>query len=121
MPANVSVVETVKGLITNAKKFKSFSCLIYLHALQQFITLREHYMLNPKVKNPMIRASHTVAVSIRKGPYFARKVQTLHNYVEQIHTLPPTNAGKHHAHPSLLNNEHITQAVPHYLTVLADG
>jgi len=45
----------------------------------------------------------------------------LHKYVEQFHTLPPTNAGKHNVHPSLLNNEHISHAVRRYLTVLADG
>jgi hypothetical protein len=68
-----------------------------------------------------MRASHAVAISIGKGPYFARKVRMLHNYVEKFHTLPPMSAGKHHAHPSLLNNEHIAQAVRRYLTVLANG
>jgi hypothetical protein len=45
----------------------------------------------------------------------------LHNYVEKFHTLPPMSASKHHAHPSLLNNEHIAQAVRRYLTALANG
>ena len=62
-----------------------------------------------------------MAISIVKGPYFAHKVRMLHNYVENFCTLPPMNAGKHHAHPSLLNNEHIAQVVRCYLTVLADG
>ena len=67
-PENVPVLETIKILIAEAKKFKSFSSLVHLHALQKFIALQEHYMLNPKVKNLMMRASH--ACVNRKGTLF---------------------------------------------------
>jgi len=69
----------------------------------------------------MIKASHTIAVSIGKGPYMARKIRALYRHVAHFQTLPPTNVRKHHAHPSLLNNEQIAQAIRQYLTVLHDG
>jgi hypothetical protein len=95
--------------------------LVHFHAVKSFLELQEKYRKSPRIKNPVTRASHVVAVSIGKGPYFARKVQALHNYIQKFRTLPPTNAGKHHAHPSLLNNERMAQAVCRYLTVLANG
>ena len=68
-----------------------------------------------------MRASLAVAKSIGKGPYFAHKIRTLTKYIGQFQTLPPTTIGNHNAHPSLLNNERMAQAVQRYLTVLADG
>ncbi|KAF8578546.1 hypothetical protein K439DRAFT_1648756 [Ramaria rubella] len=68
-----------------------------------------------------MRASIAVAKSVGKGPYFARKIRSLTHYIGHFHTLPPTTAGKHNTHPSLLNNEQIAQAVCRYLTILADG
>ncbi|KAG2743881.1 hypothetical protein P692DRAFT_201722673 [Suillus brevipes Sb2] len=115
------VIDTVKKLIIEAKKFKSFTSLVHLHALKQFIELWDKYKWNPRIKAPMMKSSHAFAVSIGKGPYMARKIRTLYKYVARFHTLPPVSAGKHHGHPSLLNNECIAQAVRHYLTVLADG
>jgi hypothetical protein len=115
------IIDIVKTLIGEAKKFKSFTSLMHLHALKQFIELWEKYKHMPRVRAPMMKASHTIAVSIGKGPYMARKLRTLYKYVAKFHTLPPMSAGKHHAHPSLLNNERIAQAVRRYLTVLADG
>ncbi|KIJ27974.1 hypothetical protein M422DRAFT_270825 [Sphaerobolus stellatus SS14] len=68
-----------------------------------------------------MHASHAIAKSIGKGPYFAQKIRSLTRYIGCFHTLPPATAGKHNAHPSLLNDEWIAQAVYRYLTVLADG
>lgn len=115
---SISVLKSVKKLIMDAKKYKSFTSLFYLTSLKQFIELWEKYKQNPRIKAPMVKASHVVAVSVGKGPYVARKIRTLYRYVARFHTLPPTNTGKHHAHPSLLNNERIAQAVRRYLTVL---
>ncbi|KAI6033075.1 hypothetical protein F5J12DRAFT_779417 [Pisolithus orientalis] len=81
---SISVLESTKQLIIDAKKYNSFTLLFYLTSLKQFMELWE-------------------------------------KYVACYHALPPTNIGKHHAHPSLLNNEHIAQAVHQYLTVLSDG
>ena len=117
---SVSSYDTVKKLIVEAKKFKSLTSLVHLYAVKSFVEFCAKYFDSPQIKNPTMHASHTVAASIGKGPYFARKIQGLHKYIECFHTLPPTNAGRHHAHPSLLNNEGIAQAVRHYLTVLAN-
>ena len=121
MLESVSTFDTVKKLIIEAKKFKSFTSLVHLYAVKSFMELRAKYVDSPRIKNPIMRASRTVAASIGKGLYFARKIRGLHKYIERFHTLPPTNAGRHHAHPSLLNNEGIAQAVRRYLTVLANG
>ncbi|KIJ25471.1 hypothetical protein M422DRAFT_273562, partial [Sphaerobolus stellatus SS14] len=83
--------------------------------------LREKFQLSPQIKNPITLASEAVAVSIGKGKYFARKIRSLTRYIGRFRTLPPATAGKHNAHPSLLNDERISQAVRRYLTVLADG
>lgn len=115
------VIDIVNTLIMEAKKFKSFTSLMHLHALKQFIELWEKYKHIPRICAPMMKASHTVAVSIGKGPYMARKLRTLYKYVARFRMLPPMSAGKHHAHPSLLNNERIAQAIRRYLTVLTDG
>ncbi|KAI0092204.1 hypothetical protein BDY19DRAFT_928836 [Irpex rosettiformis] len=77
--------------------------------------------LNPRIKNPAQRASISIARSVGKGPYFARQLRHLRLYVYRFGTLPPNRSGKHHAHPSLLDNEHISIAVRRYLTILADG
>jgi hypothetical protein len=63
----------------------------------------------------------SVATLAGRGPYFARKLRLLAVYIERFHTLPPINSGKHHAHPSLLNDERVAHAVRRYLTVLAAG
>lgn len=117
----ISVLESIKKLIIDAKKYKSFTLLFYLTSLKQFVELWEKYKQNPRIKAPMVKASHVVAASVGKGPYVARKICTLYRYVACFHTLPPTNTSKHHAHPSLLNNKRIAQAVCQYLTVLSDG
>lgn len=113
------ISQTLAKLIAEAKQFKSFTALMHLYALKRYTELHRQYKANPKVKAPATKASYAVAVSIGKGPYFARKIRTLCRYVERFRTLPPLTAGKHHAHPTLLNNERIAQAVRRYLTVLA--
>ncbi|KAF8587728.1 hypothetical protein K439DRAFT_1652205 [Ramaria rubella] len=107
-PEEQTIYETTKKLIMEAKKFKSFSHLMHLHAIKA-------------VADPTMCASIAVAKSVGKGPYFARKIRLLTCYIGHFCTLPPTMAGKHNAHPSLLNNEWIAQAVRRYLTILADG
>ncbi|KIK97262.1 hypothetical protein PAXRUDRAFT_24716 [Paxillus rubicundulus Ve08.2h10] len=89
--------------------------------LKQFIELWEKYQHNPRIKPPMLRASHCVATSVGKGPCLAQMICALYEYVSCFRTLPPISWGKHHAHPSLLNNEQIAQAMCHYLKVLTDG
>ena len=110
-PNSEPVLETIKKLIQDAKKFKSFTSLFYLHSLKQFIELWETYQRNPRIKAPMCKASHTVAVSVGKGPYMARKIRTLYRYVAKFQTLPPISKGKHRTFPSLLDNEQIAAAV----------
>ncbi|KAG6863728.1 hypothetical protein C0991_003653, partial [Blastosporella zonata] len=111
----------VKQLIVAAKRHKSFGALFKLQAVQKYLELVLKYLNNPKIKNPRTRASKAVARAIGKGPYFARQIRHLKLYIEQFRTLPPTNSGKHHAHPSLLNNERVRHGVCQYLTVVALG
>lgn len=118
---SISVIESVKRLMHDAKKYRSFTALFHLNSLQQFIELWEKYKQNPRIKAPMVKASHTVSTSVGKGPYFARKIRKLYRYVAQFRTLPPLSTGKYHTHPSLLNDERVAQAVRRYLTVLRDG
>ena len=118
---NEPVLEAIKRLILEAKKYKSFTSLFYLNMLVQFVELWTKYQQNPRIKGPMCRASHAIAISISKGPYMARKIHSLYSYVERFRALPPISKGKHHAYPTLLNNERIAAAVRRYLTVLADG
>ena len=99
------VLETVDKLLEQAKKYKSSTSIFYLNSLKQFINLNMKYQANPKIKQPMQKASHAIAASIGKGPYMARKICALYRYVSQFRTLPPTNKGNHHAHPTLLDNE----------------
>ena len=68
-----------------------------------------------------MQAGLTVAKSVGKGPYFAHKVQSLVTYIKRFQCLPPNNVGKHHVHPSLLNDEQIYQAVHQYLAVQPVG
>lgn len=111
----------LKKLIDEAMKYMAYTPLMHLHAVKRFVELWEFYKRHPKVKAPMRQASILVARSIGKGKYFARKIGTLYKYIKQFHTLPPVNSGKHHAHPSLLNNEGIKHAVRRYLTILTNG
>ncbi|KAF9225674.1 hypothetical protein BS17DRAFT_765486 [Gyrodon lividus] len=117
----VPIIDTVKQLIKDVKKYKTFTLLLHLNALKQFIELWEKYKRIPKICAPKMKASHTVAMSIGKGPYMACKICTLYKYVKRFQTLPLVSSGKHHAHPSLLNHEQIMQAIRRYLTALADG
>ncbi|KIJ53154.1 hypothetical protein M422DRAFT_242272 [Sphaerobolus stellatus SS14] len=119
--ALVTVIASVNKLIMEAKHFKSFTSLMHLHAVKRFIELRDRYIAHPKIKNPITKASLTVATSIGKGRYFARKIRHMHKYIDHFRTLPPVNSGKHHAHPSLLNNEDLKTAIRRYLTVLKNG
>lgn len=120
-PEHVPVAVTVKDLLAEAKKHKSFTATFKLQAVKTYLELLERYRRIPNVKNPLTRASLAVAKSIGKGPYFARSVRRLVVYIGRFNSLPPTGSGKHHAHPSLLNNERIYQAVRRYLTVQPIG
>lgn len=120
-PARVPIGTVVSGLIKDATKHKSFGALFKLHAVRNYLELHERYRLNPNVKNPAMRASLVVARSVGKGPYLARQIRHLVIYINKFHTIPPSRAGKHHAHPSLLNNERVYQAVRRYLTVQEAG
>ena len=81
---NEPVLEAIKRLILEAKKYKSFTSLFYLNMLVQFVELWTKYQQNPRIKGPMCRASHAIAISISKGPYMARKIRSLYNYVERF-------------------------------------
>ena len=120
-PEHVPTGTLVAGLIKDATKHKAFSALFKLHAVRNYLELCECYRLIPNIKNPAMRASLVVAKSVGKGPYLARQIQHLVIYINKFHTLPPSRAGKHHAHPSLLNNEQVYQAVRRYLTVQEAG
>jgi hypothetical protein len=112
---------TVSKLTKLAKRHKSLTSLVHLQCIKSYLELCEKYKAKPNIKNPSGRASHAVARSIGKGPYFAKKIVRLKCYIEKFQTLPPTSSGQHHAHPSLLNNERIHQAVTRYLRVQANG
>ena len=64
---SVTVLKTVKKLIADAKRFKSFTLLFYLNSLKQFIELWLKYQQNPQIKALMSKASHTIAVAVGKG------------------------------------------------------
>lgn len=116
-----SVRLRLEKLIKMAKKHKSAAALFKLHTLKMYLELYAKMKLNPRISNPAQRASLSIARSVGRGAYFARQLRHLKLYVHRFGTLPPSRTGKHHAHPSLLNNEHIAVAVRRYLTVLADG
>jgi hypothetical protein len=119
--ARPPVGQVINSLIAEAKKHHSFSALFKLQALKNYLELHAQYHINPKITNLATRASLAIAKSVSKGPYFARKICQLVIYVDKFHTLPPTGSGKHHAHPSLLNNERVYQAVRRFLAVQEDG
>jgi hypothetical protein len=116
-----AVGDVVKSLINEAKKHQSFAALFKLNAVKTYLEVLERYRRVPNIKNPVTRAGLVVAKSVGKGPYFARRIRKLVTYVDRFHTLPPNGSGKHHAHPSLLNNERIYQAVRRYLAVQEVG
>lgn len=120
-PVSVPVGLTIKALIKLAKRHQSFSALFTLHAVKTYLELLERFRRVPNIKNPVHRASLAVAKSAGKGPYFARKVVQTVVYTGRFRTLPPNSSGKHHAHPSLLNNERIHQAVRRFLTIQPVG
>ena len=120
-PPTIAVGTIVAGLLKEAKQHKSFAALFKLHAVRNFLELQERYRLVPNIKNPVMRASAVVAKSVGRGPYFARHIHLLVHYIQRFHTLPPSRAGKHQSHPSLLNNERVHQAVRRFLTILAPG
>lgn len=115
------VNETVDKLINDAKRHKAFTPLFTLQAIKSYLDLTAKNQRVPIIRNPRERASLAVAKSVGKGPYFARKIRHLAVYINNFRTLPPTGSGKHHAHPSLLNNERVLHAVRRYLTVVALG
>lgn len=120
-PPRVAVGVTVAELIKGANKHKSFAALFKLNAVRNYLELLQHYNHVPNIKNPVTRASLGVAKAVGKGPYFAKLICRLVRYIDRFHTLPPSRAGKHQAHPSLLNNERIHQAVHRFLTVQGAG
>ncbi|KAG8213188.1 hypothetical protein J3R82DRAFT_11644 [Butyriboletus roseoflavus] len=65
------VLEMIKRLTLEAKKYKSFTLLFYLNSLIQFIDLWEKYWWNPKINQSMQKASCIIAVSVGKGLYMA--------------------------------------------------
>lgn len=120
-PLHVPVGETVTALIKTAKKHKAFSALFTLQAVKTYLELFERYRRVPNVKDPVRRASLTMAKAVGKGKYFARKIRQTVIYIDRFRTLPPNSSGKHHAHPSLLNNERVHQAVRRFLTMQPAG
>ena len=99
--------KVVKTLMLEVKKHKSFQILFKLQAIKNYCELLECYCCVPNIRDPVMQAGLTVAKSVGKGPYFACKVQSLVTYIKWFQCLPPNNAGKHHVHPSLLNNKFI--------------
>ncbi|TFK29060.1 hypothetical protein FA15DRAFT_678128 [Coprinopsis marcescibilis] len=108
-------------LLQLMKKHKSYSALLKLESVKNYLWLKADYTQNPWVRNPATRASLAVARAIGKGPAFAWKIRELMLYIDRFHTLPPSKAGKHHAHPSLLNNEQVFHTVRKFLTVQCAG
>lgn len=119
--SRLSCPKIVDSLIKDAQKHGRYSTLLKLQSVKNFLELCDKYRRNPKVKNPRERASLAVAKGVGKGPYFAKSLRRLSIYIERYGTLPPTGSGRHHAHPSLLNDERILQAVRRYLNVIKLG
>ena len=69
-----SVVDTIKRLTVDAKKYKSFNSLFHLNALEQFVEMWGKYQHNPKIKGPKMKASHTIAISVGRGSILCAKV-----------------------------------------------
>ena len=111
-PEDIPTDTLVAGLIKDATKHKAFSALFKLHAVWNYLELHECYRLIPNIKNPTMGASLVVAKSVGKGPYLACQIWHI-IYINKFHTLLPSRAGKHHTHPSLLNNKRVYQAVSH--------
>ncbi|KAL4079930.1 hypothetical protein V8B97DRAFT_2020682 [Scleroderma yunnanense] len=65
MTESISVIKSIKNLMLNAKKYRSFTALFHLNSLQQ-------------IKAPMVKASHTISVSVEKGWYFTHKIHKLY-------------------------------------------
>ncbi|KAH9996426.1 hypothetical protein BJV74DRAFT_883700 [Russula compacta] len=74
----VSELESIKALITSAKRFKLFTSLFYLNAVKEFIKLWDKYKKNSQIKAPMIKASYAISTAIGKGPYMAWKIHKLY-------------------------------------------
>ncbi|KAG6855293.1 hypothetical protein H0H87_005366, partial [Tephrocybe sp. NHM501043] len=117
----LSVNVVVEQLLKDAKQHQAFHPWYQLEAVKAYLKLCIKFDHNPKILKPWNRASLAVAKSVGKGPYFAKKIRHLAIYIDLFHTLPPMGSGKHHAHPLLLNDEHIIKAVCHYLTVIPLG
>ncbi|EAU83213.1 hypothetical protein CC1G_11674 [Coprinopsis cinerea okayama7 len=120
-PARPPLRVILMKLIAAAKKHGAYSSLIKLNSVKDYLSLVYTYEMNPRIKNPRTKASLAIAARIGKGPAFARKIRELAIYIDRFHTLPPRNRGKHHAHPSLLNDERVFHAVRRYLSVTAAG
>ena len=116
-PLQIPIGTTVTELINDAKKHQLFGLLFKLHAVRNHLELLDHFHSILNIKNPTTRASLAVAKSVGKGPYFVKKIHHLIMYINHFHTLLPARYGKHHTHPFILNNEQVSQAVHHYLTV----
>jgi hypothetical protein len=120
-PLDVPIGKVIEGLIKDATKHKSFSAQFKLHAVRNYLELLKCYQRIPNIKNPATQASLAIVKSVGKGPYLARMIRRLVIYICRFRTLPPSQAGKHHAHPSLLNNERVHQSVRRFLTVQEAG
>ncbi|KAG6885412.1 hypothetical protein C0995_009294 [Termitomyces sp. Mi166 len=111
----------VEQLLKDAKQHKSYGAVFKLQAVKNYFGLCKKFSANPKIKNPQTQAAFAVAKGVGKGAYFARQVAHLIRYMEHFHVLPSLGSGKHHAHPSILNDERVAQAVRRYLTVMPLG
>ena len=120
-PLDVDVRRRLATLTALAKKHKSATTLFKLHTLQMYLDLHAQFSRNLHITKPAQRASLSIARLVGRGPYFVRQLRHLKLYIHCFGTLPPNQTGKHHTHPSLLDNEEILAAVRRYLTVLADG
>ncbi|KAG6860415.1 hypothetical protein C0995_011409 [Termitomyces sp. Mi166 len=87
----------VEKLLKGAQHHKSHGVIFKLQAIKEHFALCAKFFKNPSIKNPQTQTSMCMAKGVGKG------------------------SGKHHAHPSLLNDEHVAQAVRQYLTVVAIG
>lgn len=113
----VPLEDIVASLLKDAQRHKAFTPMFKLTAVKNFLALREKFRRVPKIKNPAMRASLSVAKSVSKGVYLAKQIRHLALYISRFKCLPPSGSGRHHAHPSLLNDERIFQAVRRYLTL----
>ncbi|KZP26894.1 hypothetical protein FIBSPDRAFT_909032 [Athelia psychrophila] len=99
---------------------------VNLHAVAQFVKLRDQYQTNPKCKKPSLSASLAIARRLGKGKNgsgkgegasFARGIRRNELYLLRHQCLPPSKKSARHGQHTLLDNEAMLHGVRRYLAI----